>query len=125
MADPGRSAWIAGATSAFRSFSLFQGNATPCQGGYLWNGERYIPVGDWALKLRPSHAGAQAELAMIGMHGIGVTLSSTNFPGPELSGAEGPAIARMMNGYVAEIARRPRSGSLAWRSSPLRTLRHC
>ncbi|MDE0263188.1 MAG: hypothetical protein OXJ37_12360, partial [Bryobacterales bacterium] len=73
---------------------------------YRQNGERCVQVGDWALRLRPGHTSVQAKLAMMDMHGIDVTLLSTNFPGPELFGAEGPAIARMMNDHVAEIARR-------------------
>lgn len=73
---------------------------------YRQSGERYVQVGDWALKLRPGHTSVQAKLAMMDLHGIDVTLLSTNFPGPELFGAEGPAVARMMNDYVAEIARR-------------------
>ena len=72
---------------------------------YRRNGERYVQVGDWTLKLRPGHTSVQAKLAMMDRHGIDVTLLSTNFPGPELFGADGPAIARMMNDYVAEIAR--------------------
>ena len=73
---------------------------------YRRNGERYVQVGDWALKLQPGHTSVEAKLAMMDSHGIDVTLLSTNFPGPELFGADGPAIARMMNDYVAEVARR-------------------
>lgn len=91
MADPGRSAWIARVKSTFRRFSVSSRNAT------LHQGHLAATANDTCI---------QAKLAMMDRHGIDVTLLSTNFPGPELFGADGPAIAHMMNDCVAGIARR-------------------
>ncbi len=70
------------------------------------NGEIYVQVGEWPLQLRPNHTSIEAKLAMMNEERIGVTMLSTNFPGPELLGSEGPALARIMNDYVADVVRR-------------------
>jgi predicted TIM-barrel fold metal-dependent hydrolase len=73
---------------------------------YRRNGEMYVQVGEWPLQLRPNHTSIEAKLAMMDAEGIDVTVLSTNFPGPELLGSEGPALARMMNDYIADVVRR-------------------
>ena len=72
---------------------------------YRRGGQRYVQVGDWPLQLRPNHTSIEAKLAMMDREGINLTLLSTNFPGPELFDSDGPAIARMMNDYIADMAR--------------------
>jgi predicted TIM-barrel fold metal-dependent hydrolase len=71
---------------------------------YRRNGERYVQVGEWPLQLRPDHTSVEAKLAMMDNEGIDLTLLSTNFPGPELFGSEGSALARMMNDYIADVS---------------------
>ena len=96
-------------------FLTFLENRKSLPTAYRRNGERYVQVGDWALQLRPDHTSIEGKLAMMDSKGIDVTLLSTNFPGPELFGSDGPAIARMMNDYITDVTRRypDRFGGLA------------
>jgi predicted TIM-barrel fold metal-dependent hydrolase len=72
---------------------------------YRRNGHRFVIVGEWPLMLRPNHTSVEAKLEMMDAAGIDVTVLTTNYPGPEWFGADGLAIARLMNDYIADVVR--------------------
>ena len=68
--------------------------------------DTYVVVGEWHRRLQPRHADAAAKVADMDAAGITLTALSINDPGPELFGKEGPAVARLVNDYIADVARR-------------------
>jgi len=72
---------------------------------YQKDGATYIVVGDWVRKLMPKHTDVNAKLADMDAAGIQMTALSINDPGPELFGADGPAVARIVHDWLGEIAR--------------------
>jgi len=72
---------------------------------YRKDGQRYVQMGDWHRKILPKHSDVTAKLADMDANGIGVTALSNNDPGPEWFGDDGPAVARTMNDYVADIVK--------------------
>jgi len=73
---------------------------------YRKNNETYVVVGKWHRRLQPRHADAAAKVADMDAAGITLTALSINDPGPELFGKDGPAVARLVNDYIADVARR-------------------
>jgi predicted TIM-barrel fold metal-dependent hydrolase len=69
------------------------------------DGGTIVVVGDWVRRLQPQHTDVAAKLRDMDDAGIQLTGLSINDPGPELFDADGPAVARLVNDYVAEIAR--------------------
>src|SRR5207247_6037632 len=72
---------------------------------YRKGNDAYIVVGSWHRRLQPRHTDVNAKLADMDAAGISMTALSINDPGPELFGKDGPAIARMLNDYIADIAK--------------------
>ncbi len=72
---------------------------------YRSNGTWYLQVKDWIRAWRPEFSDAKMKLASMDEAGINLTALSTNDPGPELFGKDGPAIARMVNDYIAGLAK--------------------
>ena len=72
---------------------------------YRKDGDRYIVVGDWHRKLMPKHTSVEAKLADMDKAGIAMAALSINDPGPELFGADAPAMAVMLNDFIAENVR--------------------
>ncbi len=72
---------------------------------YRKDGGTYIVVNDWVRRLMPKHMDVDAKIADMDASGIGVTALSINDPGPELFGNDGPAIARLVNDAIADIAK--------------------
>lgn len=72
----------------------------------LKDGVRTVIMGDWHRKILPNHSDVDAKLAAMDAGGVSVAALSINDPGPEWFGDEGPAVARIMNDYVAGIARK-------------------
>jgi predicted TIM-barrel fold metal-dependent hydrolase len=72
---------------------------------YRKDGGVYIVVNDWVRRLMPKHMDVEAKLADMDASGIGLTALSINDPGPELFGKEGPAVARLVNDAIGEIAK--------------------
>src|SRR3954453_12469752 len=54
----------------------------------------------------PKHMDVDAKLADMNASGIGMTALSINDPGPELFGKEGPAVAKLVNDAIADIAKK-------------------
>jgi len=70
------------------------------------DGARYVIMGDWHRKILPNHSDPAALLADMDANGIGLTALSINDPGPEWFGADGSAVAHMLNDYTADIVAR-------------------
>ncbi|MGH9664403.1 MAG: amidohydrolase family protein [Bryobacteraceae bacterium] len=67
--------------------------------------DRYVVIREWRRRILPKHTDVGAKLADMDAAGIELTALSINDPGPELFGQEGPSIARMVNDYIAAVAR--------------------
>ena len=72
---------------------------------YRKDGGAYIVVNDWTRRLMPKHMDVDAKLADMDASGIQMAALSINDPGPELFGGDGPAIGRLVNDGIAEIAK--------------------
>jgi predicted TIM-barrel fold metal-dependent hydrolase len=72
---------------------------------YRQGADRFVVIGEWIRRVLPKHTDVAAKLADMDAAGIGMTALSINDPGPELFGKEGPAIARMVNDWIAGIAK--------------------
>lgn len=73
---------------------------------YDKGGDTFVVVNDWTRKLQPRHADIAAKVADMDAIGIDKSALSINDPGPELFGEDGPAIARLVNDYIADCASR-------------------
>jgi predicted TIM-barrel fold metal-dependent hydrolase len=73
---------------------------------YRRDGNTFIVVNDWVRRLMPKHTDVEAKLADMDAAGIQMTALSINDPGPELFGADGPAIARLVHNFIGEVTRR-------------------
>ncbi len=73
---------------------------------YRKGADVYIVVEKWTRKLQPRHTDLNAKLADMDAAGIGMTALSINDPGPELFGADGVAVAKLVNDFIADAARR-------------------
>ncbi|HUR59528.1 MAG TPA: amidohydrolase family protein [Opitutaceae bacterium] len=69
-------------------------------------GVRYVQMGDWLRKIPPLYVDVDAKLATMDANGIALTALSINDPGPEWFGADGPAVAQMLNDFVAGVVRK-------------------
>lgn len=72
---------------------------------YRKGNDRFVVVGQWTRRLMPRHTDIQAKLADMDQTGIAVTALSINDPGPELFGNDSPAMARMLNDFIAGVVR--------------------
>ena len=70
------------------------------------DGVRTVIMGPWHRKVLPNHSDQAALLADMDANGIGLTALSINDPGPEWFGADGPAVAQMLNDYTAGVVAR-------------------
>jgi predicted TIM-barrel fold metal-dependent hydrolase len=85
---------------------------------YARDGRKFLVVGDWHRPL-VSGIDLEAKLAAKDAAGIRLTALSTNDPGPEQFGAEGPAVARMIHDFLADVVRRHPSRFFALATLPL------
>lgn len=72
---------------------------------YEKDGFQWIKMGDWHRKLRPNHTNVDGKLARMDACGITTTMLSTNDPGPEWFGEQGPAVARVIHDFLADVAK--------------------
>jgi predicted TIM-barrel fold metal-dependent hydrolase len=71
-------------------------------------GTTYLKMGDWVRKIPAAYLDSDAKLAVMDACDIDITLLSTNDPGPEWFGHEGPAVAQLINDSIADlVARHP------------------
>jgi predicted TIM-barrel fold metal-dependent hydrolase len=73
---------------------------------YTKDGVRIIQMGDWLRKIPPMYFDVDAKLAAMDAAGVSLTALSINDPGPEWFGADGPAVAQMLNDFVAGVVRK-------------------
>ena len=64
---------------------------------YERDGTTFLKMGNWLRKVPPHYLDVDAKLAVMDASGIAITMLSTNDPGPEWFGDDGPAVARMAN----------------------------
>ena len=69
------------------------------------DGVRVVQMGDWLRKIPDHYLSVERKLATMDANGIGLTALSINDPGPEWFGADGPAIAQLVNDYIAGVVR--------------------
>ncbi|HUQ93078.1 MAG TPA: amidohydrolase family protein [Bryobacteraceae bacterium] len=70
--------------------------------------QRFVVVGEWVRPLMPHHTDIDAKLADMDAAGIAMTALSINDPGPELFCDDSPAMARLLNDFIAAaVARHP------------------
>lgn len=67
------------------------------------NGVTMLKMGDWLRKIPAPYTSVKAKLAAMDQNGIEITLLSTNDPGPEWFGADGPAIAQLIHDSLASV----------------------
>jgi len=68
--------------------------------------DRYVVIDQWRRKLLPKHTDINAKLADMDRAGIRMAALSINDPGPELFGKDSPAMAVLLNDFVADAVRR-------------------
>lgn len=70
---------------------------------YDRDGTTFLQMGDWLRKVPPPYLSVEAKLEAMNAAGIAITLLSTNDPGPEWFGADGPAIAQVIHDSLAGV----------------------
>ncbi len=75
---------------------------------YSRDGTTYLQMGDWLRKVPPAYVDVKTKLASMDASGIELTLLSTNDPGPEWFGDDGPVVAQLLHDSLASlIAKHP------------------
>ena len=69
------------------------------------DGVRVVQMGDWVRRIPAHYMDVGVKLAAMDANAIAMTALSVNDPGPEWFGAEGPAVAQMLNEFVAGVVR--------------------
>jgi aminocarboxymuconate-semialdehyde decarboxylase len=67
------------------------------------DGTTFLQMGDWLRKVPPQYTSVEDKLAAMDASGIAVTLLSTNDPGPEWFGDDGPVVARLIHDALAAV----------------------
>lgn len=70
---------------------------------YDEKGTTFLKMGDWLRKVPPHYLDVNAKLASMDDSGIEITMLSTNDPGPEWFGADGPAVAQLIHDSLAGV----------------------
>jgi predicted TIM-barrel fold metal-dependent hydrolase len=70
---------------------------------YDQGGVAILKMGDWLRKVPPPYTSVQAKLAAMDASGIEITLLSTNDPGPEWFGNDGPSVAQLIHDSLASV----------------------
>jgi aminocarboxymuconate-semialdehyde decarboxylase len=67
--------------------------------------DRYVVIDQWRRKILPKHTDIDAKLADMDRAGIRMAALSINDPGPELFGKDSPAMAVLLNDFIADAVR--------------------
>jgi predicted TIM-barrel fold metal-dependent hydrolase len=67
------------------------------------DGVTILKMGDWLRKIPENYTSIPAKLAAMDTNGIEITLLSTNDPGPEWFGHDGPEIAQVIHDSLATV----------------------
>jgi aminocarboxymuconate-semialdehyde decarboxylase len=70
---------------------------------YDKDGTTFLKMGDWLRKVPPFYLDVDAKLAAMNSSGIDITMLSTNDPGPEWFGNDGPAVAQLIHDSLAGV----------------------
>jgi predicted TIM-barrel fold metal-dependent hydrolase len=70
---------------------------------YEEGGTTYLRMGPWLRKIPPHYLSVETKLAAMDGAGIAMTMLSTNDPGPEWFGKEGPAVSRLIHDSIGEV----------------------
>lgn len=70
---------------------------------YDKDGTTYLRMGSWLGKVPPVYLDVDAKLAAMDAAGFAITMLSTNDPGPEWFGDDGPAAARLIHDSIAAV----------------------
>jgi predicted TIM-barrel fold metal-dependent hydrolase len=70
---------------------------------YDQDGTTYLKMGDWLRKVPPAYVSVDAKLAAMDASGIEITMLSTNDPGPEWFGDDGPLVAQLIHDSLAGV----------------------
>lgn len=70
---------------------------------YDQGGTTFLKMGDWLRKVPPAYVSVDAKLAAMDASGIGITMLSTNDPGPEWFGDDGPLVAQLIHDSLAGV----------------------
>ena len=70
---------------------------------YDQDGVAVLKMGDWLRKVPPPYTSVEAKLAAMDASGIEITLLSTNDPGPEWFGDDGPVVAQLIHDSLAGV----------------------
>jgi predicted TIM-barrel fold metal-dependent hydrolase len=92
---------------------------------YRKGADRFVVIGEWTRRILPKHTDVPAKLADMDAAGIGMTALSINDPGPELFGKEGPAVARLVNDWVAGVAKQHPTRFFGLCVLPLQDMQAC
>ncbi len=65
----------------------------------------YVVVNQWVRRVLPKHTDVDAKVADMDGAKIRTTMLSINDPGPELFGADGPKVARLVHDFIAGVMR--------------------
>ena len=70
---------------------------------YVQDGTTVLKMGDWLRKVPPAYVSVEAKLAAMDASDIAITMLSTNDPGPEWFGDDGPAVAQLIHDSLAGV----------------------
>ena len=70
---------------------------------YDREGITFLKMGEWLRKVPPAYVSVDAKLAAMDASGIAITMLSTNDPGPEWFGDDGPAVAQLIHDSLAGV----------------------
>lgn len=70
---------------------------------YDKDGTTYLKMGSWLRKIPASYLDIDAKLASMDAAGIEITMLSTNDPGPDWFGQDGPTAARLIHDALAAV----------------------
>ena len=66
----------------------------------------FLKMGSWLRKIPPHYLSVENKLAAMDEAGIEITMLSTNDPGPEWFGNDGPAVSRLIHDSIADVVRK-------------------
>lgn len=72
------------------------------------DGVTLLKMGDWVRKIPPEYLDLELKLAAMDENGIDTTLLTSNDPGPEWFGADGPAVAQLLNDNIHNATQKHR-----------------
>ncbi len=89
---------------------------------YRQGADLYVVVNEWVRRVLPKHTDVDAKLTDMDQAGIRTTMLSINDPGPELFGADGPRVARLVHDFIAGLMRSHPSRFVGLATLPLQDM---